>query len=145
MEEYQEKFMRGGKQREAPAERKIRQYTMPEKPQRRHPPKYQEGLPRPEDVEGFPKDIPGARLQRQGKILYVITAEYYRSAGVTRHIYHYHGRVKDLKFYTMEEYRATFDRYGNARKKAVAAEKEDLGYGDDGEADRHTRADYADG
>lgn len=124
MADFQKKYLRGGKERSVPEARQVRRYTMPEKPQRRHKPTYQAGLPSPEEIQDFPAEVEKARVVRQGKSLYVVTTEYYRSAGVNRHIHHYLGRIKDGRFYTMADYRRLFDRHGNLRAGATAGQEE---------------------
>ncbi|MCR5814804.1 MAG: hypothetical protein K6G15_09985 [Desulfovibrio sp.] len=117
MEEFWRTFMRGGKRREKPSDVVVRAYTkLAPGTVRRPKPKYQEGLPDPATIENYPHDVPGARILRNGKILYVVVTTYYRTNGSNRHVHQYLGKIRDGRFYTMEEYRQ-FDTRGRRPAK----------------------------
>lgn len=63
----------------------------------------------------------GAFVRRVGKLLYVVVTTYYRTNKTNRHIYHYLGKIRDGRFYTMEEY-CRFDTRGRCPKKKAEEE-----------------------
>ncbi len=121
MEEYLKTHKRTGELRvpdepKTPNRKYVRKKPESERKPRK-PPKYADNLPDKNAVENFPHHIPKARIinnqSRTG--FYVVVTEYYRADGKSHHLHHYLGRVVDNRFYTMDEYRATFKRDGTRR------------------------------
>ncbi len=115
MDEYHRLFHRTG--------RKINDIETPQpvKPGKKNPSrgKRRDGtlMPQPQDIENFPFEIEGARPLVVSGNLYVVTSRFYKTAdGKRKEERHYLGRVIEGRYYSRDEYRATFDRYGQRRK-----------------------------
>lgn len=80
-------------------------------------------LPKPEDIENFPSEK-GARVMRKSpQSFYVIkdTRTVMPDGGVKRgHVIL--GRIKDGRFYSMEEFRTLFHRNGRPREEAPVSD-----------------------
>ncbi len=130
MEEYQKTHKRTGELREPDeAQTPNRKYERKKPASERkpgRPPKYADNLPDKDSIENFPHHIPKARVINMPKKagFYVVVTEYYRADGKNKRLDHYLGRVKDNRFYTMEEYRATFKRDGTRRDGSDKKEQE---------------------
>ena len=120
LEEYRKLYDRAGKKR-----------GLPENPQKR---KYERRKPVSlkrracfDGIEGLPSDLPPeATVVRTGAnkaTVYVAVIHTSRDAGKRKYSYDYQGRIKDGRFYTMEDYRRLFDRFGRPRKGADGGER----------------------
>lgn len=78
--------------------------------------KYQ--FPNPEEIENYPSltEHPKARMVMIDGAIYVIECEYFRTNGKNRQKRTYLGRVRDLRYYPMNEYKRLFPRNGGHTK-----------------------------
>lgn len=75
-------------------------------------------FPSPEEIENYPSpdEHPKARMVMQSGAIYVIECEYFRADGKNRQKRTYLGRVRDGRYYPMEEYKRLFPRNGGHPK-----------------------------
>ncbi len=126
MEDYHRLFKRDGTLKSTEGAVKKRKYEMKKPWSERKPRKavpYPEGVPRPEEIEGFPLDNPRARIMRNkqktknGEVtrFYVVERTYFRDNGKSRYLLKTLGRVVGKRFYSNEEYIEHFKRSGEER------------------------------
>lgn len=118
IEEYHRLFKRNGQKRvDANVTKSNRTYVRRKSSKDivRAKPKYSTQLPDSLTVKNYPHDIEGARIIKIGKVFYVVTTRYFRADGKNQHVYTYYGRVVDGEFFTTEQYKKLFNRYGQRR------------------------------
>jgi hypothetical protein len=77
-------------------------------------------------VKGLPKN-PFLQFAQKGEHLYVFTREYYIQDGRRKEKRTYIGQIKDLRFYTMEQYKKKFNK--NQRVSTRLKSQEDKSHG----------------
>lgn len=117
MDEYHALFKRDGTPRVAVKDVEKRTYIRKTPVDERKPikPRRRADLPDPSTIENYPHDVEKSRIIMEAGKLKVVVTSYYRLNGSGRHVYTYLGRIVDGRFYTNEEYAATFDKFGKRR------------------------------
>jgi hypothetical protein len=124
MDEYHSLFKRDGSPRIAIKDKKKRTYIRKTPVEELTPikPRRSTDLPNPSSIENYPHEVEKARIIREAGKLKVVVTKYYRLKGTGRHVYTYLGRIVEGRFYTNEEYKTTFDKFGKRRVLVVSKE-----------------------